>query len=99
MKMSNAIKNSILIILVILIGHFILKNTLLKEQYKDDTCFIKLNNNNEEIYDKNIRANCDLIQDKKNMFIINEYHDENEMNDGKLSETLNAFDKYDFISV
>lgn len=96
--MSNAIKNSILIILIILIGHFMLKNALLEENYEDNTCYVSLNND-DNISSKNIKANCDLIQDKKNMFIINEYHNENEMNDGRLTETLNAFDKYDFISV
>ena len=98
MKISNAIKNSILILLVIIIGHFFLKYKYNKELFlqQDTTCKVNLNNKENDI-NKKIKANCDIIQDKKDFLILNEYEDENPMNSGKINESLSAFDKYDFI--
>lgn len=106
MKLSNAIKNCILIIIIILIGHFILKHTIntkdlyslnnnINEEFVDTTCKINLNNNNDNL-NKKIKANCDILQDKTDFLIINEYEEENQMNNGKITDSLSAFDAYDF---
>lgn len=94
MKLSNAIKNCILIIIVILIGHFILKHNI-NEEFIDTTCKINLNNNDNSL-NKKIKANCDILQDKTDFLIINEYEEENQMNNGKITNSLSAFDAYDF---
>jgi hypothetical protein len=45
--------------------------------------------------DKVIKSNCDLLQDKKQLLILNEYENENSMNGGSLFGGLNAFDAFD----
>jgi hypothetical protein len=85
MDIGVGIKNSILVLLIILILHVILKN---REHY---TCagpkmLAPLASKNELV----VTANCDLKQDKKNMMIINEYEDD------KIKEgDVPAFDDYD----
>lgn len=44
---------------------------------------------------KEIRANCNIVQDKKNVMILNEYENENGMNGGKLFMNLDAYDGFD----
>lgn len=45
---------------------------------------------------KEVKANCELPQVKKNMLIINEYEDENHMNGGKLFMNLSAYNEEDY---
>jgi hypothetical protein len=45
--------------------------------------------------DKVIKSDCDLLQDKKQLLILNEYENENSMNGGSLFGGLNAFDAFD----
>lgn len=45
--------------------------------------------------DKNVKANCNLNQDKKNVMILKEYENESSMNGGTLYGGLNAFDTFD----
>ena len=45
--------------------------------------------------DKDIKANCNLNQTKKNIMVINEYNDESTMNGGALYGGLSAFDSFD----
>ena len=44
---------------------------------------------------KRIKGECNLTQDKKNVMILTEYENENDMNGGKLFGVLDAFDSYD----
>lgn len=45
--------------------------------------------------EKDVKANCNLNQTKKNVMLINEYDDENTMNGGALYGGLSAFDSFD----
>lgn len=44
---------------------------------------------------KRIKGDCNLKQDKKNVMILTEYENENDMNGGKLFGVLDAFDTFD----
>lgn len=44
---------------------------------------------------KQVKADCNLKQDKKNILILKEYVNENTMNGGTLFGGLSAFDNYD----
>ena len=44
---------------------------------------------------KNIKANCNLPQDKKGMMVLTEYENENPMSGGKLFLNLDAYDRDD----
>ena len=44
---------------------------------------------------KRIKGECNLTQDKKNVMILTEYENENDMNGGKLFGVLDPFDSYD----
>lgn len=94
MNLSNLIKNSIIIIIVIIIGHcYIMNNFAYKEKYEDDTCNIDLSDSISKKFKKNIKENCNIVQDK-NVFILNKYYDENDMNNSDTEPS--GFDKFDF---
>lgn len=44
---------------------------------------------------KDVRANCNIVQDKKGIMILNEYENENIMNGGALFMNLEAYDQTD----
>lgn len=44
---------------------------------------------------KVVKADCDLPQEKKNIMILKEYEDENDMNGGACSDGPSAFDTFD----
>lgn len=44
---------------------------------------------------KDVRANCNIVQDKKGIMILNEYENENIMNGGALFMNLEAYDQSD----
>jgi hypothetical protein len=46
-------------------------------------------------FEKNVKANCNLNQNKKNVMMLNEYDNENTMNGGELYGGLSAFDSFD----
>ena len=87
MNLSIGIKNSILVLLIILIIHIILKNMKSSENY--DNC----NPIKEKPFnfdkEKTLVANCDIKQDKKNMMIIHEYEED------KNKDPVDAFDDFD----
>lgn len=165
--LSTGIKNFILIILIILIFHFLIKNVLLsKKEHYSTKCDVKSSNDGGETqsepattkdtYDawfgpdqvksddidkyfkgetdvkkeaekaaqcpipvkdlelplsstcdvnfeklpsdvlkKDVKANCNLQQDKKNIMILNEYENESVLNGGKLFMNLDAYDNLD----
>ena len=84
MDIGIGIKNSILVLLIILIVHVILKS---REPYCDGP---KMKPQSIIKDDLLLAANCDLKQDKKNMMIINEYE-----NDKVKEGDIPAFDDYD----
>lgn len=93
MNLSNLIKNSIIIIIIILIGHFYMLNNIKYTENYDDTCNINLDNSIIKGFKKNIKENCNIIQDK-NVLILNKYYDENDMNNSDIEPS--GFDKFDF---
>ena len=58
-----------------------------------DPVFDKMNL--AEAATKNIKANCNLPQDKKGMMVLTEYENENPMSGGKLFLNLDAYDRDD----
>jgi hypothetical protein len=58
-----------------------------------DPVFDKMNL--EEATAKNIKANCNLPQDKRGMMVLTEYENENPMSGGKLFLNLDAYDRDD----
>jgi hypothetical protein len=61
------------------------------------TCDPKFDMSKGEADAKPLKANCDLMQDKKGMMILNEYENENNMNGGKLHLNLDAYDRDDYM--
>lgn len=60
---------------------------------KSSTCDPNLDSVPDEfLVKKDVKANCNIIQDKKNIMILNEYENENIMNGGKLFMNLEAYD-------
>ena len=122
---ATAIKNSILVLLIILILHYLIKNNInwinftkdTQEQYKNnaDTLPVELEKyfvTSEKIPStcdapaqqlidapkKDIKAECDIHQNKKNMMILKEYEKEAEMNTFEpLYNDVQSFDNYDLI--
>ena len=89
MNLSIGIKNSILVLLIILIIHVILKNMKTSENY--DNCNpIKERKTQVQQEQKTVIANCEIKQDKKNMMIINEYEEDKNQDDG-----ISAYDDFD----
>jgi hypothetical protein len=88
MNLAIGIKNSMFVLLIILIIHVILKNKS-KENY--DNCNpIKETNMHVQQEKKKVIANCEIKQDKKNMMIINEYEE-----DKKQDDDISAYDDFD----
>jgi hypothetical protein len=83
MNLSIGIKNSILVLLIILIIHVILKNMKSNENY--DNCIP-----NQQEKKKTVIANCEIKQDKKNIMIINEYEEDKKQEGG-----IAAYDDFD----
>lgn len=59
------------------------------------TCDPVFDKNLAEATAKNIKANCNLPQDKKGMMVLTEYENENPMSGGKLFLNLDAYDRDD----
>ena len=108
-----ALKNSILVLLIILILHFLIKNHMKKpssEEFEVEkptsdemekyfalstTCDANIKKDNEED-NKKVKADCDLPQTKKDMSILKEYENENDMNTfDPLFNNVQSFDNYD----
>jgi len=115
-----AIKNSILVLLIILILHFLIKNHTKADSSEDfdtqtpaatseidkyfvtsqesvlsTTCDANLKKNNEEDT-KKVKADCDIPQTKKDMSILKEYENENDMTSFEpLYNNVQSFDNYD----
>lgn len=59
------------------------------------TCDPVFDKNIGEATAKNIKANCNLPQDKRGMMVLTEYENENPMSGGKLFLNLDAYDRDD----
>jgi len=59
---------------------------------KSSTCDPNFNKIPDDLFKKEVKANCNIIQDKKNILILNEYENESNLNGGKLFMNLDAYD-------
>jgi hypothetical protein len=69
------------------------RDTALPKSSTCDPNFDKLPQ--EYLIPKEVKANCNIPQDKKGIMILNEYENENIMNGGKLFMNLEAYDQQD----
>lgn len=56
------------------------------------TCDVNFDKLPADLTYKSVKANCNIVQDKKNAMMLNEYEDETDMNGGKLYMGLDAYD-------
>jgi hypothetical protein len=59
---------------------------------KSSTCDPNFNKVPDDLFKKEVKANCNIVQDKKNILILNEYENESNLNGGKLFMNLDAYD-------
>lgn len=88
MDIAIGIKNALLVLLIILSIHVYLIN---REPFRNSCVGPKMKEQQQQHSKPNVLvANCNLVQDKKNMMIINEYE-----NDKVKEGDIPAFDDYE----